>query len=58
MWAKMMVAAKNVEDKALSQSKIKTGKYYFARILPKIMSLKLQIESGADMLFTHNVEDF
>lgn len=58
MWAKMMVAAEASSDEQLKQSKIKTGTYYFSRVLPKIHSLKLQIESGADALFEHGVEDF
>ncbi|WP_299265602.1 acyl-CoA dehydrogenase C-terminal domain-containing protein [uncultured Psychrosphaera sp.] len=58
MWAKMMVSANSIDDKVLAQSKVKTGKYYFARVLPKIASLKLQIESGADNLYQFDVEDF
>jgi hypothetical protein len=58
MWAKMMVSANSIDDKALAQSKVKTGKYYFARVLPKIASLKLQIESGADNLYQFELEDF
>lgn len=58
MWAKMMVSANNIDDKVLAQSKVKTGKYYFARVLPKIASLKLQIESGADNLYQFELEDF
>lgn len=58
MWAKMMVAADASSDEQLKQSKIKTGTYYFSRVLPKIHSLKLQIESGADALFEHGVDDF
>ncbi|GHB77248.1 acyl-CoA dehydrogenase [Psychrosphaera saromensis] len=58
MWAKMMVSANSIDDKMLAQSKVKTGKYYFARVLPKIMSLKLQIESGADNLYQFELEDF
>lgn len=58
MWAKMMVSVSNSDNKAFADSKIKTGKYYFARVLPKIISLKAQIESGADNLYQFNVEDF
>jgi alkylation response protein AidB-like acyl-CoA dehydrogenase len=58
MWAKMMVSANSIDDKVLAQSKVKTGKYYFARVLPKIASLKLQIESGADNLYQFELEDF
>ena len=58
MWAKMMVAAESSDDSALKASKLKTGRYYFSRVLPKIHSLKAAIESGADELFQHQVEDF
>ena len=58
MWAKMMVAAESHDDKALSSSKLKTGKYYFSRILPKVESLKLQIQSGAENLYQFDIEEF
>ncbi|MBU2880655.1 acyl-CoA dehydrogenase C-terminal domain-containing protein [Psychrosphaera sp. B3R10] len=58
MWAKMMVAVSDVEDKKLASSKIKTGRYYFQRLLPKVASLKLQIEAGAEILFSHDTDDF
>lgn len=58
MWAKMMIAAETHDDKALSSSKLKTGKYYFSRILPKVESLKLQIQSGAEHLYQFDVEEF
>ena len=58
MWAKMMVSAADHEDSSLAASKVKTGQYYFSRVLPKVASLKLQIESGADPLYQFDVEDF
>ncbi|NVK24651.1 MAG: acyl-CoA dehydrogenase C-terminal domain-containing protein [Gammaproteobacteria bacterium] len=58
MWAKMMVAANNVSDEQLKTSKLKTGRFYFSRLLPKIHSLKAMIESGADELYQHSVDDF
>lgn len=58
MWAKMMVAVESVEDDSFKSSKLKTGRYYFSRVLPKIHSLKAAIESGADELYQHAVEDF
>lgn len=58
MWAKMMVAAPALEDSIKAASKIKTGKFYFQRVLPKVHSLKLQIEAGADSLFEHDIEEF
>ncbi len=58
MWARMMVAADHSEDESLKTSKLKTGRYYFSRVLPKIHSLKAAIESGAEELFQHDVTDF
>jgi hypothetical protein len=58
MWAKMMVAAESVADEQLKQSKLKTGKFFFSRLLPRIHSLKAAIDSGAEHLYMHSVEDF
>lgn len=58
MWAKMMVAVADVEDKKLASAKLKTGRYYFQRLLPRVTSLKLQIEAGADILYSHDTDDF
>lgn len=58
MWAKIMVAAPAVDDQTFVSSKLKTGKYYFKRILPKIVSLKQQIETGSDVLFHHSLDEF
>jgi hypothetical protein len=58
MWAKMMVAAESVADEQLKQSKLKTGKFFFSRLLPRIHSLKAAIDSGAEHLYMHGVEDF
>ena len=58
MWAKMMMAAAASNDKKLTSSKLKTGRYYFKRVLPKVASLKIQIESGADCLYELDREEF
>lgn len=58
MWARMMVAASAHQDASFVASKLKTGKYYFGRVLPKVESLKLQIQSGADNLYEFDVEEF
>lgn len=58
MWAKMIVAVADVEDKKLASAKLKTGRYYFQRLLPRVTSLKLQIEAGADILYSHDTDDF
>ncbi len=57
MWAKMRVAAEDLEDnKALVESKKLTASYYFARLLPRIHSLKAQVKSGAALLYQFNAE--
>ncbi|QTH62850.1 acyl-CoA dehydrogenase C-terminal domain-containing protein [Psychrosphaera ytuae] len=57
MWAKMVVAAESLEgNEALAESKKLTANYYFARLLPRIHSLKAQIESGAELLYTFSAE--
>ena len=58
MWAKMMVAVESCEDENFKVAKLKTGRFYFSRLLPKIHSLKAAIESGADELYQHSVEEF
>lgn len=58
MWAKMMVAVEQSNDEVMKASKLKTGRYYFSRILPKIHSLKAAIESGAEELYQHEIADF
>lgn len=58
MWAKMVVASKEEGvEQTLATSKQKTATYYFARLLPKIHSLKQQIESGAELLFEFTADE-
>ena len=58
MWAKMVVASKEEDvEQTLATSKQKTATYYFARLLPKIHSLKQQIESGAELLFEFTADE-
>ncbi len=57
MWAKMLVAASNLEgNDELAETKKLTANYYFARLLPRIHSLKAQIDSGAALLYTFSPE--
>jgi hypothetical protein len=58
MWAQMMLAAEEHDDATFASSKLKTGRFYFSRILPKIHSLKAAIESGADDLYQMDVSEF
>lgn len=58
MWAKMMVAVESSSDETLKSSKLKTGRFYFSRLLPKIHSLKAAISSGAEELYQHDITDF
>jgi len=53
VWAKMAesaLAQENSKDE-FYQSKIKTARYYFARLLPRRLSLVASIKAGCDTLF-------
>jgi len=53
IWAKMAEKSldKTDSDDEFYQSKIKTARYYFARLLPRRLSLIASIEAGCDTLF-------
>lgn len=58
MWAKMVVAVEDESiDDVTTASKQKTAAYFFARVLPRIHSLKQQIESGAELLFDFTADE-
>lgn len=58
MWAKMVVAVEDESiDEVTTTSKQKTATYFFARVLPRIHSLKQQIESGAELLFDFTADE-
>jgi alkylation response protein AidB-like acyl-CoA dehydrogenase len=57
MWAKMAIAAKTSSAHSeLTETKALTAQYFYYRLLPRIQSLKAQIESGADILFKFTQE--
>jgi len=53
VWAKMAESALAQENSSdeFYQSKIKTARYYFARLLPRRLSLIASIKAGCDTLF-------
>ncbi|MEW6990214.1 acyl-CoA dehydrogenase C-terminal domain-containing protein [Colwelliaceae bacterium 6441] len=53
VWAKMakVAFAKFADDEDFHQSKIHTARYYFARLLPRRISLITSIEAGATPMF-------
>lgn len=57
MWARMAEVSydKKSEDNEFFSSKIKTARYFYAKLLPRRLSLIAQIESGCDTLFS--IED-
>lgn len=57
VWAKMaeVSLAKVSEDEAFHQSKLHTARYYFAKLLPRRLSLMAAINAGAEPLF--NIPD-
>jgi len=60
IWAKMAETAleKGVSNDEFYQSKVKTARYYFARLLPRRLSLIASIEAGCDTLFDIDEELF
>jgi 3-(methylsulfanyl)propanoyl-CoA dehydrogenase len=62
-WAKMAKVAfdkldQGTEDKAFYEAKIKTARFYFARILPRTQGHAACIENGAGSMMAHDVEEF
>ncbi|QDP03022.1 acyl-CoA dehydrogenase C-terminal domain-containing protein [Thalassotalea sp. PS06] len=56
MWARMALAAlPKVESSDFAKSKIHTARYYFARLLPRRLSLTASARSAAEHLY--NLED-
>ncbi len=57
MWARMAEAALDKQDSGddFYQSKVRTARYYFARLLPRIHSLTASAKSGCNTLF--DIED-
>src|SRR5699024_9024209 len=58
-WARSVVAARTgSQPQAFTQAKIETARFYFARILPRTLSHKAAIESGAAPLMSLDAEGF
>jgi alkylation response protein AidB-like acyl-CoA dehydrogenase len=57
MWLKIVAAAAE-KDAGFYQNKLNTAQYYFSRVLPRVHSLKVSIEAGADVLYLHDVDGF
>ncbi|NMP30924.1 acyl-CoA dehydrogenase [Thalassotalea sp. M1531] len=62
-WAKMAKVAfdklaEGTDEKAFYEAKIKTARFYFARILPRIHGHAACIENGADSMMAHDEEEF
>ena len=62
-WARMAKVAfdklkEGTEDKAFYEAKIKTARFYFARILPRAHGHAACIEGGADSMMAHGLDEF
>ncbi|MCD7037654.1 MULTISPECIES: acyl-CoA dehydrogenase C-terminal domain-containing protein [Pseudomonas] len=60
LWSRMAVAAVAQQDvdSVFHQSKIKTARFFFRRLLPRIHGLFACIKGGSSSLFEHDVEQF
>ncbi|PWW10593.1 MULTISPECIES: acyl-CoA dehydrogenase C-terminal domain-containing protein [Pseudidiomarina] len=59
VWLRMAAAAApQVAEKPHLASKLKTAKFYMARILPRIESLATTIKDGSQSLYLHDLGDF
>ena len=62
-WAKMAKVAfdqlaQGTEDKAFYEAKIKTARFYFARILPRTQGHAACLENGAASMMAHDEDEF
>lgn len=57
MWAKMVVASIDKHD-VFHQSKIKTARFYYQKLLPQISSLKPSIQAGSETLMSFSDAEF
>jgi len=59
LWLRMAVVAEEKQaERAYLATKIKTAKFYYARILPRIHSLVASIKDGSESLYLHDQDDF
>ncbi len=57
LWLRMMAVAAT-KDSDFARTKLKTGNYYFQRILPRVDSLIATIDSGAGDIMAFSAEEF
>ncbi len=62
-WAKMAkvsldTLANGTDDAAFYEAKLKTARFYFARILPRVHGHAACIENGVDTMMAHSVDEF
>jgi len=60
MWARMAAVAQNkqAEDEAFYGGKLATAEFFFARLLPRTLSLEASIRAGSQPLYGLAAEQF
>ena len=59
MWLRMAAAAEPLQaERPQLSSKVKTARFYFARIMPRIHSLAATIADGSSSLYQHQLSEF
>lgn len=58
LWLRMMVVAEQQKGNPFAATKLKTGTYYFHRILPRVDSLIAAIRAGASDIMALSAEEF
>lgn len=59
LWLRMAkAAAPLVAERPYLASKVKTAKFFMARLLPRVESLAAAIEDGSQSLYLHELEEF
>ena len=59
LWLRMAAVAEQKQaDKPYLGAKIKTAKFYFARILPRVNALVAAIKDGSESLYLHDEDEF
>ncbi|RUO39684.1 acyl-CoA dehydrogenase C-terminal domain-containing protein [Idiomarina aquatica] len=59
LWLRMAVVAEQRQaEKPYLAAKIKTAKFYFARILPRVHALVASIKDGSESLYLHDDNEF
>lgn len=59
VWLRMAIAAEDkVSERPYLASKVKTARFYMARLLPRVQSLAAAIEDGSQSLYQHGPDEF